>query len=259
MLRQASKYLFSGLDRFLPSPGGPRILIYHQVGPDLGRQMEVTFEDFETQLTWLKDHYEVVPLENALQRWDEPDSERLVVLTFDDGYEDTYATAYPLLEAMQLPFTLYLATLQVEKPDTTQPGAEPITWSQVNQMLASGLLTIGAHTHSHADLRGLSSQEITEELATSDALIEERTGIGPRHFAYPWGYWSDVANSVIRTRYDSAVLGGSPNSHRPFNPHQVSRYPVQLSDGSRFFASRLDGGLLIEERVRRRLRGYRGP
>lgn len=259
--RTIAKGAFALADRFRPVPPGPRVLIYHQVGVGLGRQMEVTLDDFERQLDHLSAHHEVVPLDRAVERWSEPDAERLVVLTFDDGYRDVHATVFPRLAERGMPFTLYLTTHPIEsgEPMGPIPGAEPLTWDQVGDMVASGLVTIGAHTHTHPDLRGLDRAAVEAELATSDALIVRHLGERPRHFAYPWGYWSSGADEVVADRYETATIGATPSPAASPPPTRLPRYPVQLSDGFRYFPARLRGGLAAEEWIRRRLRGYEGP
>lgn len=262
LLRSLGKALFVAADVTHPPPMGPRILIYHQVGSGTGLQMEVSAENFIRQLDWLGERRRVMALREALTpaAWKE-DTER-VVITFDDGYRDTYSTAFPLLRERDLPFTLYLCTEHIEtgRPISSRNEAEPLTWGMVEEMLDSGLLTVGAHTHSHADLRQLEPRQIDHELATANAVIEKRLGLVPDHFAYPWGYWSQRAEDVVSKTYASAVLG-SPARHvdTDFHPLRIHRYPVQMSDGFTFFKARLRGGFLYEEKLRRRLRGYSGP
>ncbi len=261
LVRTAAKGVFAAADLVLPRPSGPRILIYHQVGADLGRQMEVTVDDFVAQLDWLWAHREFEAFDEAIARWDQPGSEQLVALTFDDGYLDTRTVAFPLLEERGLPFLVYLATESIETGVALGPAgrADPMTWEQVEDLLGSGLATIGAHTHRHVDMRGLSVGAAEEEVATSDHLIETRLGLEPRHFAYPWGHWSPEVASVVDSRYQTAAIAATPSPQRRIDPHRLHRYPVQLSDGFRFFPARLRGGLRLEEAVRRRLDGYRGP
>lgn len=261
LLRSASKTLFSAADFLGPAPKGPRILIYHQVGSDLGRQMEVEVDVFERQLDWLAATHEIVDLDTAVDRWAEADSDRLVVLTFDDGYADTFETAFPLLTERSAPFTLYLATESIESGVSLGPaeGAEPITWSMVGEMLQSGLVTVGAHTHTHRDLRSATKDQVEEEIATSNRLIEDRLGVEPRHFAYPWGYASPDAEQIIGEVYRTAVLGGSPRPPEHPSLTRLHRYPVQSSDRVGFFKARIRGGLRMEERVRRLIKGYDGP
>lgn len=257
LLRSISKPVFAVADRLFPSPGGPRVLIYHQVGVGHGKQMEVTSEDFEWQLKWLVENRRVVDLKTALSQWNSPRSEEQVVLTFDDGYRDTYTKALPVLKAYGLPFSIYVATSFVAESDESH---DLLTWGQLEEMAGTGLLTVGAHTHSHADLRTLEERSVEREIEVSNDLIEARLGMRPKHFAYPWGYWGETADGLIRAEYETAALGAP---HRgvtsDLDPHLVHRFPVQLSDGRRWFKSRLEGGLIMEEELRRRLRGYRGP
>jgi peptidoglycan/xylan/chitin deacetylase (PgdA/CDA1 family) len=223
--------------------------------------MEVRLEDFRRQLDWLSDNRQVVDLGEGLVKWDQPGAERLVVLTFDDGYRDTYTMAFPLLSERGLPFTLYLATESIETGVPLGPveRAEPLSWDQITTMLESGLVTIGAHTHRHPDLRRLSTDEVENELGTSDDLIEKRLGMRPLHFAYPWGFWSPISDRAVTERYSSAALAGSRRAKEGLEPHLLPRYPVQLSDGFHFFSARLRGGFRLEEIIRRRLKGYQGP
>lgn len=256
LLRQVAKATFAAADLLLPTPTGPRLLIYHNVGTRGGRQMEVSREDFIWQLNWLVVNREVVDLETAVRRWTEPGADRMVVLTFDDGYEDTYTTAFPLMRERGIPFTLYVATDMIERGP--EAGVHPLGWGQIREMLDTGLLTLGAHTHTHRDLRGVEQEDVLRELEVSNDIIEQRTGVTPRHFAYPWGYWAERAHGAVAETYETAVLG-APLWRSGFDTHQIFRFPVQLSDGARWFYARLSGGLLLEEWTRRRLRGYRGP
>ncbi|MCH8005548.1 MAG: polysaccharide deacetylase family protein, partial [Planctomycetes bacterium] len=151
------------------------------MGTTTGRQMEVTLEDFKSQLDFLEAGFEVVDIESALRRWDEDESHRLVVLTFDDGYRDTYTTAFPLLQERGMPFTLYVTTERVglASEGTYDPISPALTWGEIGEMVSSGLLTVGAHTHTHRDLREASPHQIGEAINTSNALIADKPGIDP--------------------------------------------------------------------------------
>lgn len=256
LLRQVGKATFAATDLLLPTPKGPRVLIYHRVGEGTSEQMEVKTEDFAWQLDWLVGNREVVDLETAVKRWDEPGADRLVVLTFDDGYEDNYTRAFPLLQDKGFPFVLYLATQMIEYG--SNHGVACLDWGQISDMTDSGLVTIGAHTHSHCDLRTVDYAQALREFEHSNRIIEDRLGIRPRHFAYPWGYWAENAHRAVSDTYQTAVLG-APAGARQVDPLRLHRFPVQLSDGRRWFRRRIEGGFFIEEVIRRRLRGYRGP
>jgi peptidoglycan/xylan/chitin deacetylase (PgdA/CDA1 family) len=238
---------------------GPRILIYHQVGTNLGREMEIATETFANQVRHLEAEGSIVSLNDAIARMGTPDDDRLFVLTFDDGYADMHANAFPLLTDRRIPFTLYITTLPIEDSAVTQSGASPLTWGQIEEMLGSGLVTIGAHTHSHPDLRYLSADAVAAELDESNALIQDRLGVEPRHFAYPKGWWSASAEPEVRKRYATAVLGEGPPNRLGTDHHRLHRVAVQRSDGMRFFKRKLSTGLVFEDRLRRIVRRYHGP
>lgn len=259
VLRKGAKALIALGDFPFRRRPGPRVLIYHQVGSSLGRQMELPTEVFKAQLEWVLSEGSVVPLDEALARADEPDSNRLFVLTFDDGYRDVYQNAFPLLATAGVPFLVYVTTEPVETQVATVPGggAEPLTWTQLEEMAARGA-TIGSHTHTHLDLRAASPHQIDEELATSDELIKRRIGISSEHFCYPYGYWSKSADSAVRGRYKTATLGAGAPISVATDRYLVPRIPVQLSDGYFFFVRKMKSGMVYEENVRRRLSGYEG-
>ena len=260
-LRVAAKSVFTLADLVLPPLRGPRILLYHQIEAGLGREMEVPLDVFQTHLDWMERIGEVLDLETALATRDDPGAEPKFVLTFDDGYEDVYRYAFPLLVERGWPFTIYLTTNPVESRVSLFPDdrAKPLTWDQLGEMMDSGLMTLGAHTHRHADLRIISLDQTAEELETSDRLIQERVGVVPRHFAYPWGYWSATAETLVVERYATAALASVGSITTCTDQFRLPRLPIQYSDGFLFFKQKVRQGLRAEEWARQRLKGYKRP
>ena len=259
VLRTAAKGSFAAADLFLGDWPGPRILIYHQIGAGTGRQMDLTTEMFRGHVEWLLDHGRIVGFGDALSGADDPESNRQFVLTFDDGYADFYENGFPLLREKGIPFTLYLTSGHIETGEVLHPGDRPLSWDQVDEMLTTGLVTLGAHTHTHPDLRRLPVDQIEEEIGESNRLIELRTGQKPEHFAYPKGHWDEVAEKVIRAEYTTAVLGGGSPVSQDTDPFRIGRVPVQRSDRHFFFTRKMARGMRLEERVRSLVKGYRNP
>lgn len=89
----------------------PKILVYHRFGPtDDLKRMGVA--SFEKQIQTLVEHFNVLDLRSLCSRLTakEPVPPNTVVLTIDDGYEDFYLYAYPLLKKYSLPATVYVTT-----------------------------------------------------------------------------------------------------------------------------------------------------
>jgi len=89
------------------------ILIYHRVldEPDFMRPGEVDKVAFTWQMELLSKHFNVLPLEEALQRMqDDTLPSRAVCITFDDGYADNYTNALPILKKFDLTATFFIAS-----------------------------------------------------------------------------------------------------------------------------------------------------
>jgi peptidoglycan/xylan/chitin deacetylase (PgdA/CDA1 family) len=99
------------------APAGARsrltVLIYHRVmaAPDPLRPGEPTAAEFEARMRWLKAHFNVIPLADAvagLKAGKLP--ARPLAITFDDGYRDNHDLAAPILAKLGLPATFFVAT-----------------------------------------------------------------------------------------------------------------------------------------------------
>jgi peptidoglycan/xylan/chitin deacetylase (PgdA/CDA1 family) len=177
-----------------------------------------------------------------------------VVVTFDDGSADFHQHVLPILAEHRLPALLYLATGAV----TDAPRDEAITWSQLGEAVATGLVEVGAHTHGHTDLSRASYAEAEEEMRRCKDLIEDRLGVACRHFAYPWAVGSPEADRAARDLFRTAALSAWRTNRRGRTDlHRLGRTPVLRSDGPRFFRAKVRGMLDGEALAYRVLR--RGP
>ena len=110
--------------------------------------------------------------------------EKPIVLTFDDAYLGLYENAFPLLKEFNFPATYYVQTGFVGVPTSK----DHFTWEQMQEMDASGLIEIAAHTINHPeDLRTLDDEALRREIFEPKRLLEERLGHEIRHFSYPAG------------------------------------------------------------------------
>lgn len=226
---------------------GATLLIYHRIGAGTLDELDVPVERFERQLRLLEGH-DVVSLDTAVDRLDAGDTRHSVVLTFDDGFEDVYLHAWPLLRAQRLPFTVYLASAFVSQPmrweGATAKGTSGrgMSWDQLAEMLDSGLCTIGNHTHRHVPPESLTVAELD---ACNDAL-RSHLGVVPAHFTYPWGVPVHAMESELRARFRTASTGHLGRNLPATNRMQLSRVPVRQSDPESFFAAKLAGKLRPE-------------
>lgn len=95
--------------------GALTILMYHTVGRDdevFDAWTVVRRGDFLRQVEWLRRHYDVVSLDEALQARAAASRPRAVI-TFDDGEAGLHEHLLPLLAREAMPVTVYIATGQI--------------------------------------------------------------------------------------------------------------------------------------------------
>ena len=117
VLQFASRLRLIGLIESLPARPGLVVLNYHRVGyaqhcPYDRAVIEVTPEQFEEELDYLRDRFPVTGLDEVEDFVRRPSRIRRlhVLLTFDDGYRDNYEVVFPLLRARGLQGTFFLPT-----------------------------------------------------------------------------------------------------------------------------------------------------
>lgn len=230
------------------------MLLYHRVGGGSGLAVDLPPATFAAQVDELTAEARVTSLGSllALVARSEAAEVQPVALTFDDGTADFAETAMPMLVRAGAPVTLYLATDFIERGTTFPRGGTPLSWTALGDVLSTGLVTVGSHTHTHALLDRLPPGEVAGELDRSIKLIEDRLGVTPEHFAYPKALLgSAAAQEAVRRRFRSAALAGTrPNPYGRTDPYRLSRSPVQVSDGMRWFRQKARGGMALEDEVR---------
>jgi peptidoglycan/xylan/chitin deacetylase (PgdA/CDA1 family) len=130
----------------------------------------------------------------------QPLPERLVVLTFDDGFADFATEAAPALADAGMAATLYVSTAYVGEashwlgPDGSQPM---LSWSQIDDVAATGV-EIGAHAHHHCALDELDRTRAQLEIVESKLRLEDQLGALVETFAYPHGYHTRSIKDMVR-------------------------------------------------------------
>ncbi len=193
------------------------ILMYHYIRPApsprtdlMGFRLSVTPSNFTAQMDWLSVHrYHPVDF-NDLRGYFAGRAalpSKPVVITFDDGYQDLYTTAYPILRTYGFKAVAYIVTSFVGQ-------SRYVSAAQVLEMDAHGI-QIASHTVDHADLAKTSVYWATYQLTASRAWLQGLVGHAVVDFAYPSGKFNAaVVRALQATGYDTAVteIGGTMHS-----------------------------------------------
>ncbi len=214
---------------------GVTILTYHLVGAGTGSPVDLPIETFRSQLCELKEFARVVSLDEGVRLLETgvgSDVRPAVVITFDDAFDNFRTRAWPLLEELSLPSTLYVPVGFIEGacglPLRGIPELKPIAWSALRELASHPLLTIGSHSWRHRDLRQLAEPELRTDLRLSRERLEDQTGHLVDHFCYPQAKWSHEVERHVQSTYRTAVVaGGCRNIPGKFHPLRLGRVPVR--------------------------------
>lgn len=184
------------------------ILMYHSIS-DSKNFFSVAPKEFERQIEWLiEKKYNIVSLEKLLEFLKNKSiPPRTVVITFDDGYQDNYLTAYPLLKKFKIPATIFISTDMVSTSVMAKNEEEfkILDWSELGVMKESNLVEIGAHGQTHKKLTHLSPKEVEDELKQSKKILEEKTKSEVEFLAYPSGKFNSEIKLVAGKYYKLAL------------------------------------------------------
>ena len=172
--------------------------------------MTVSVESFRQQMHWLHERGFVgVSAERAFLKPVCVTSNRMVVLTFDDGFESVYTIAFPILKQLGFGATLfvcpdYIGRDRVPGGNRGTRSAPCLSWPQLKEMMAYGI-TVGSHTNSHPLLTTLSEADADLDIRQSKETLEERLDAKVKAFAYPAGQFNGrLKQQVMAAGY---VLG----------------------------------------------------
>lgn len=152
---------------------------------------------------------------------------RSVVITFDDGYASNLEYAFPVLKRHHFPAIINVITGSVPA-EPLRPydvhRLQRLSWPELRQLVASGLITIGSHTDNlhtyalsgskgvkrpalvarlydpatgHVESEAAYRARIQADLAASRQRLAHELGITPHVFAYPYGVSDPVARRLV--------------------------------------------------------------
>lgn len=202
------------------------ILMYHRVddvlipGNRYAAGLTVSVENFESQLKYLNDnHYQTVGLTdlyNAIYAGIDLPS-KAVILTFDDGYQDNYTNAFPLLVKYKQKGTFFIVSGSVGKNPNYMTSAE------IKEMSDWGM-DIESHTVTHPNLATLSKSALDGQLVNSKKDLEAITHKQVLYLAYPSGRYTALVQQEAKTAgYLMAVTTNFGSLQDPLDPFGLFR------------------------------------
>jgi len=230
------------------------ILAYHQITaevPPANLGFAVSLSQFKGQMRYLHENgYVCLSLTEVLRPSDSGQSHRrkTFALTFEDGYENFFTLAYPILLSHGFTATVFVITDKTFKQNDPKREADKryLTWEEI-KFLHKNDFSFGSHTCSHAMLTKLPRDEIQRALVNSKAYLEAGLGQEIVWLAYPHGASnSEIQNMAQETGY-RAAFGASRGRNSQFD---IRRQFCLRDESLLSFAFRLSRFFRTLERLR---------
>jgi len=204
------------------------ILMYHYirvapVGDTLGQNLSVTPINFASQMKWLKENnYATLNLADLADLNKKAiskiiyDKKKPIIITFDDGYEDAYTSAWPILKENDFNGTFFIIRNFVGR-------SEYMNQNQINVLSNAGM-EIGSHTLSHPSLEKLSTADQRTQIFDSKNTAKT--------FCYPSGKYNDISIVLLKEAgYLAAVTTQPGIANQDSNLFELPRVRIENGDG----------------------------
>ena len=187
------------------------ILTYHSIDKS-GSVISTAPDVFRQQMEFLNTAgYRAITLSDLISAFNENKdvSPETVVLTFDDGFQNFYTTAFPVLDEFGFKATVFLVTDYCGKFNDWSgnppelPRSAMLSWEQVGELSRHGI-EIGVHTRTHPDLTRLSEKDAIAEMAESKSTLEDMLGREAMTFAYPYGKHNSQVRQIAESSFAAA-------------------------------------------------------
>jgi peptidoglycan/xylan/chitin deacetylase (PgdA/CDA1 family) len=156
-----------------------------------------------------------------------------VALTFDDGYQDFYSAAVPIMRPLGITATNYVPTMLVGRSNY-------MTWSEIQQLDSEGY-EMAAHSQFHVDVSRVAPARAKVEVVGSKADLEQHLGHPVVDWAYPYGAYSDATLQLVsQAGYLSAVTTRAGGWHNADQMPLLTRVRVGGGESLAAFAGSLN-------------------
>jgi glycosyltransferase involved in cell wall biosynthesis len=201
-------------------------VIFHDISLDENSNIDVSLRTFESFVDSVsKRGYTLC---SSLEYFKSQNKTNLIICTFDDGYENLYKFALPVLKKYNFSATVFVCFDYIGKlnnwnfKDTKQ--RQHLNTSQLIELQKNGW-EIGSHGFSHRSLLRLTDGELYNELIDSKAKLENIFG-NIDSYAYPYGDFNDYIKTKVQENYSFAFSLSKGGTLNGFDNHQIRRYFV---------------------------------
>lgn len=191
------------------------ILMYHSLDKKpkgtVFRSLHVPPARFRNQMLMLKAlGYKALSMRDLTPYLNGEKEDKVVGLTFDDGYKNNLPHAADLLKSLGFTATNYIVSDLIGEYNQwdMEKNVDKNTLmnhQEIRQWLAAGM-DIGAHTRNHIDLQKVEPELAKAEIIECKEHLEREFGCTIKDFCYPYGSYNEqIATWVKEAGYTTAT------------------------------------------------------
>jgi len=207
------------------------VFVYHRFGDARYPSTNISVEQFEKHLRYLKDNdYNVIPLSEIVTalRQGEELPPRCVGLSADDAYASVLEGAVPLLDKYEMPMTVFVNTDAVG-------GGSYMDWDQLSALGEKANIEIGNHSARHPYYVSLPQKhgstewdgQVRVDISTAQEAFTTHLGYETQLFAYPYGEFSPELIEIVADMGFAAAFGQQSGSIGTDSPlYALARFPM---------------------------------
>jgi peptidoglycan/xylan/chitin deacetylase (PgdA/CDA1 family) len=178
---------------------------------------------------------------------------RHVILTFDDGYDDFYTEAFPVLERLSLSATVLVVVDRIGKSNSwnENPNLRSrrlLTRQEIRELHRRGVV-FGSHSLTHPDLTLLSDRELRHEVSDSKSCLEDLLGSEVTSFAYPAGRVDARVRAAVAEAGYKAAMSTAEGLNLWGDPLWMKRINVSERDSLMGFALKVISGRSVPQHM----------
>lgn len=175
----------------------PTVLMYHSI---VERKIPFSISpiNFEKQVKYLKENnFKFLTIQDLEDINNIPN--KSVLITFDDGYENIFINAVPILEKYNIPAVFFVSTNVIGKEIN---DLKIMSWEQIKFLSKNPLFEIGCHGYNHIRFTSLNINDLDEQLIKSKNVLEEKCGVLIKAISFPFGRFDrDVLKKCKKIGY----------------------------------------------------------
>jgi peptidoglycan/xylan/chitin deacetylase (PgdA/CDA1 family) len=213
------------------------ILTYHTIGDYKGilpAGINTPIEVFRFQMDYLFQHqYRVVPLEEVVDHiiHNQKLNKKTLAITFDDGYEDHFLYAHPILKRYGFPATIFLTINYIDgywESEKAEGGRiKGLSRDQILEMRNGGLIQFGSHGYSHNNLLRANEKEKLFEIRESKLYLGALLSEDIPFISYPFGACDGEIKNMVK---EMGYKAGFTIWNRKPDTYSIRRIPLHTRD-----------------------------